>query len=307
MIGIAEIKERVGILDVAGMYTDLKRRGKEYFGLCPFHQEKTPSFTVDADNGIYHCFGCGAGGSVVDFIMAADGLTVKDAIQKLEKIAGGKTTTTPKPSTSKKAETPPPDHEQYIRTCRARYKDSAGAKYMRERGFCDGAAEWCGVGFDPEFVYYRKADGAKHTGKFIIFPTDNGSYTARNIDINAPKDDLKRNAAGYSVGLFPAFWWWNLPEGMTDPFFIVEGAFDALSFIASGYGAVSIGGVGNTRTLLQDLTYIKEKQRITAPVIIYMDADEAGRKTSAGLSAGLTKLGIISTIKEWTTTEGGKE
>jgi DNA primase len=306
MIGVAELKERVNILDVAGRYTDLKRRGKEYVGLCPFHQEKTPSFTIDPDNGIYHCFGCAAGGSVVDFIMAAEGLTLKDAMQKLEQIAGGKTT--PKPPKPKKAETPPPDYEQYIRTCRARYKDSLGAKYMRERGFPDGVADWCGVGYDPEFVYYRKSDGTKQTGKFVIFPTDNGAFTARNIDIDAPKDDLKRNAAGYSVGLFPAFWWWGVYNGGktdADPFFIVEGAADAISFIASGYGAVSIGGAGNIRTLLEDIAYLKKQQRITAPFIIYMDADEAGRKASAELSAGLTKLGIIPEVKEWASAEGG--
>jgi len=300
----AELKQRVDILDVVGRYTDLTRRGKEYVGLCPLHQEKTPSFTVDHDNGVYYCFGCGSGGDVIKFVMEAEGLTFRDAMQRLDD--PGKTAPTPKPSKPKKAKAPPPDHEQYIRSCRARYKDSAGAKYMRERGFPDGVAEWCGVGYDPSFVYYRKADGAKLAGKFVIFPTDNGGYMARNIDINAPKEDLKRNAPGYSVGPFPVFWWWNLPEGMTDPFFIVEGAADAMSFIASGYGAVGIGGTGNVNALLDDLAYIKKQQRITAPFVIYMDGDEAGRKASAELSAGLTKLGIVHDVKEWASAEGGE-
>ena len=66
---IDRVRDSSDILDVVNQYVDLKRRGRNYFGLCPFHQEKTPSFSVAPDKGIYHCFGCGAGGNAINFIM----------------------------------------------------------------------------------------------------------------------------------------------------------------------------------------------------------------------------------------------
>jgi len=94
-------------------------------------------------------------------------------------------------------------------------------------------------------------------------------------------------------------WWWNLPEGTTAPFVIVEGACDAMTFMSKGYGAVSIGGAGNVDLLLGELAYIKTLQKITAPFIVYTDADPAGKQASARLAAGLAKLGIVHTVKVW--------
>ena len=66
---LEEIKERTNIYDIISEYVVLKRRGKNYVGLCPFHDEKTPSFTVNADKQLYYCFGCGAGGNAIKFLM----------------------------------------------------------------------------------------------------------------------------------------------------------------------------------------------------------------------------------------------
>jgi DNA primase len=67
---------------------DLKRRGGEHVGLCPFHNEKSPSFTVNEDKGFYHCFGCGAHGDVIDFVQAVEGVEFKEAVQRLVGGAG---------------------------------------------------------------------------------------------------------------------------------------------------------------------------------------------------------------------------
>jgi DNA primase len=80
---INQIKERADITRVIGEYVPLKRVGKNYKGLCPFHTEKTPSFIVSPDKGIYHCFGCGAGGNVFSFIMQFKGLTFPEAVRYL--------------------------------------------------------------------------------------------------------------------------------------------------------------------------------------------------------------------------------
>ena len=78
-----ELTARTDIVDVVSRYVSLKRQGANYFGLCPFHNEKSPSFSVSPDKQIYHCFGCGAGGGVINFVMRAEGLEFRDAVQFL--------------------------------------------------------------------------------------------------------------------------------------------------------------------------------------------------------------------------------
>ena len=69
---VNQIKASSDIVDIIGEYVDLKKAGSSFKGLCPFHNEKTPSFTVDRKKQLFHCFGCGAGGDVVSFIMQKD-------------------------------------------------------------------------------------------------------------------------------------------------------------------------------------------------------------------------------------------
>ncbi|MDA0339846.1 MAG: DNA primase, partial [Proteobacteria bacterium] len=79
---------RAPIADVVGRKVKLQKRGKEHTGLCPFHGEKTPSFTVSDDKGFYHCFGCGAHGDVVKFVMESEGLAFPEAVERLAGEAG---------------------------------------------------------------------------------------------------------------------------------------------------------------------------------------------------------------------------
>lgn len=85
---IEELRARVSIVDVVGAKVKLTKKGREYQGLCPFHNEKTPSFTVNESKGFYHCFGCGAHGDIIKFEMEANGLPFIDALQKLSHQAG---------------------------------------------------------------------------------------------------------------------------------------------------------------------------------------------------------------------------
>jgi DNA primase len=85
---IAEIRTRASIVEVISDYVTLKKAGRNYMGLCPFHGEKTPSFTVSEDKGIYHCFGCHAGGSVFHFLMQYDQLTFPEAVERVAKRYG---------------------------------------------------------------------------------------------------------------------------------------------------------------------------------------------------------------------------
>ncbi len=83
-----ELRARISVADVVGAKVKLVRKGREYMGLCPFHNEKTPSFTVNEAKGFYHCFGCGAHGDIIKFEMEANGLPFMDAVTKLANKAG---------------------------------------------------------------------------------------------------------------------------------------------------------------------------------------------------------------------------
>lgn len=82
---IQRIKDRADIVDHVGRVVVLKKQGNRLWGCCPFHQEKTPSFTVRPQTGTFHCFGCGVGGTVIDFVMQSERLPLMDAVEKLAK------------------------------------------------------------------------------------------------------------------------------------------------------------------------------------------------------------------------------
>ena len=85
---IQQILSRIDILDVIGGFVRLKRRGANYLGLCPFHNEKTPSFTVVPDKQFYHCFGCGAHGTALGFLMDHDHLSFVEAVEEIAERVG---------------------------------------------------------------------------------------------------------------------------------------------------------------------------------------------------------------------------
>ena len=85
---IEEIRSRNDIVDVVSGYVKLKKKGSTYFGLCPFHNEKSPSFSVNGQRQIFHCFGCGEGGNVYSFLMKYENYTFPEAVRVLAERAG---------------------------------------------------------------------------------------------------------------------------------------------------------------------------------------------------------------------------
>lgn len=85
---IEQIRSQSDIVDVISDYMQLTKRGRNWFGLCPFHGEQTPSFSVSQEKQIFHCFGCGAGGNAITFVMDMEHLTFPDALVKLGQRAG---------------------------------------------------------------------------------------------------------------------------------------------------------------------------------------------------------------------------
>ena len=78
-----ELRQRLSLVQVISRKVKLTRRGREQTGLCPFHAEKSPSFTVNDDKGFFHCFGCGAHGDVIGFVMRSDGLSFPESVERL--------------------------------------------------------------------------------------------------------------------------------------------------------------------------------------------------------------------------------
>ncbi|HAU31874.1 MAG: DNA primase [Desulfotomaculum sp. 46_296] len=85
---VETIRQHIEITELIGEYIRLEKKGKNYVGFCPFHQEKTPSFTVSSEKQIFHCFGCGVGGDIFKFIMLSEGLTFPEAVRQLAAKAG---------------------------------------------------------------------------------------------------------------------------------------------------------------------------------------------------------------------------
>ncbi len=150
---IDKIKEHNDIVAVVSEFVHLKRRGRSYVGLCPFHEEKTPSFYVDPQRQIYKCFGCGAGGDVISFIMEIKGINFAEAIDELSRRAGIEIKKTFKNSPSRSKNRLFYDinrvaMEFYKKTLFSQ-AGKAGLEYLKHRGLKEETIEGLNLGYAP--------------------------------------------------------------------------------------------------------------------------------------------------------------
>ena len=150
-----ELRARLTVSELVGRKVRLIRRGREHTGLCPFHNEKTPSFTVNDEKGFYHCFGCGAHGDVIGFAMETEGLSFPEAIEKLAGEAGLQVPrTTPEDRVREQVRATLYDvvehaclwFEAQLRSPEGR----PGYDYLRRRGFDDATIAQHRLGFAPD-------------------------------------------------------------------------------------------------------------------------------------------------------------
>ncbi len=151
-ITLEEFKARLPIAEIVGRYVRLVRHGREFSGLCPFHQEKSPSFTISEEKGFYHCFGCNQHGNAVDFIMAIEGLDFGQAIQRLADITGLPTPMRSSKKSTQEEKTLHQANEAAARWFQGRLSSASGADaraYIERRGLDADTIRRFGLGYAP--------------------------------------------------------------------------------------------------------------------------------------------------------------
>jgi DNA primase len=152
---IGRVRDSIDIVDLISGYVSLKKTGKNHLGLCPFHSEKTPSFNVNPEKQIFHCFGCGAGGDVFKFLELQEGLNFPEAVKTLAGRAG---ITLPADSRQRKEEKQSEDERKALLTIvaeaakyfRKELEGPAGSMaraYLAKRGVNDQVIQGFSLGF----------------------------------------------------------------------------------------------------------------------------------------------------------------
>lgn len=316
---LTELVERNDIVDVVSGYVRLsKKSGSNMFGLCPFHSEKTPSFSVSPDKQIYHCFGCGKGGGVINFIMEIENLGFRDAVEFLARRAGMQM---PEEENDKES--------QKRARMLALNKDAAhffyeqlyspagrpGLEYMHGRRIGRAAATNFGLGFAPDtWDSLRNAMKAKGYTDFELFDAglvrkgkSGGFYDTFRSRLMFPVIDVRGNVIGFSGRILGD----GEPKYMNSPETIVfskshnlfalnlakkskcgyiilaEGNIDVASLHQAGFDS-AVASLGTSLTPEQ----ARLLSRYTGEIVIAYDNDGAGQKASQRAIGILEKLEV---------------
>ena len=302
---IDELIARADIVEVVGARVTLKRAGSNYKGLCPFHGEKTPSFTVSPSKGFYHCFGCSAHGTAIGFLMAHDNLEFPEAVEALAEMMGLEV---PRENTGQ-PERKDDNDELYSllreadQVYRAALRTSETAiAYLKKRGIDGPTAGRFGIGYAPNAwdtvlrqlgtsdartVKLMQAglvvtnDAGRRYDRFrdrIMFPIRNArgqviGFGGRVLEtgepkyLNSPETPIFRKGQEL-YGLFEA----RQNPGKPKAMIVVEGYLDVASLVQFGVeNVVATLGTAMTAENMKRLT------RLTDSVIFCFDGDRAGR------------------------------
>ena len=328
---IDEIRNSNDIVDIISQYVILKRSGRNFFGLCPFHKEKTPSFSVSPDKQIFHCFGCGAGGNVIHFISKIENVDFKESLEILADRAGIKLPTLENNVDSKRLELKEKVYEinklvaMYYHETLYKPQAKPAQEYVKKRKldnkalkeFCIGYAENANVlykllkekGFTEEEILASDLvikKGNNYVDRFknrLIFPIQDIrnrfiAFGGRVLDNSLPKyinspENIVYSKARNLYGLNVA------KNTKTRKLIIVEGYMDTVSLHQRGIDNV-VASCGTALTEAQGRLLRKYAEK----VIISYDSDSAGQAaTLRGLEI-LNNLGCDIRILQM---EGAKD
>ena len=314
---IEEVRSRNDIVDVVGQYVHLQKKGSNYFGLCPFHNEKSGSFSVSSHKQMFYCFGCGAGGNVITFLMKYDNLTFQEAVKQLADRAGIKLPEQDDSPAAKAAR----DKKQilydinkeaakyYYYQLRGR-TGQKGMEYFKSRKLTDETMQHFGLGYanvtSDDLTKHLKSLGytdgqiieaglASHDDKMgthdkfwnrVMFPIQDASqkvigFGGRVMGDGKPKylNSPETPIFDKSRNLFGLNYAKNSRAGYM---IICEGYMDVIAMHQAGFN-MAVASLGTAFTTGQAMIL----KRYTDEVILSYDSDEAGTK------AALRGIGIL--------------
>jgi DNA primase len=304
---IAQVRSAADIVDFVAQVTPLKLAGKSYKGLCPFHREKTPSFHVDRDKGLFYCFGCGTGGDVFKFLTLTERFTFPEAVEHVASRVGIEL---PRRKRTQRENDKDDLLELMDDASEAFHQalgwgDNPAKRYLEERGVPEEIVKKYGFGYAPDAWDYiltrlsRKHNEKKLEAAGLVMPrkTGNGFYDRfRNrlmIPIHSETGALVGFGGRSLDGSDPKYL--NSPESelfnksrllynlhrskdamrRIDRAILVEGYFDAIAIDHAGVPGV-VASMGTSLTAGQASLL----RRFTTKIVIAYDGDDAGRSAT---------------------------
>jgi DNA primase len=322
---ISEIRDRASIVEVISDYVTLKKAGRNYMGLCPFHSEKTPSFTVSEEKGIFHCFGCNTGGGVFQFLMQIDSLSFPEALERVAKRYG----IVIEPSERGTASRQGNERESLYRineAAAANYQKMLAGhpegkkaqSYLKTRGVDDAAARRFMIGYAPQggsgLVELLKQErpslqdalrlgliGQRAPDHFhekfyarLMFPIVDASgkvigFGGRVLDQGLPKYLNSSETPLFHKGS-TVYGLYQAKEAIrkTDRVVVVEGYLDVIAMAQHGIG-YTVATLGTALTP----NHLRALGRYTKNIIALFDGDDAGRNAAARSFEVFIEAGLL--------------
>ncbi len=301
-----ELRQRLSLVDVISRRVPLKKKGQNYWGCCPFHNEKTPSFSVNEEKGFYHCFGCGEHGDIISFTMKSENIDFKNAISELANMAGIKM-----PEFKQKTQQQIEAEENYIKITEKAaqkyqellYQDSGkvALEYIKNRGFSDEMIKKYRIGYAPKSniisstfnntkIDKLTATGLVRVGEFgpydffrdkLMFPIFNAynqivAFSGRSLDGSEPKyiNTTDTELFHKRQTLF-GFNFAREYIHRANRSIVVEGQIDAIQMQNHGFGE-TVAPLGTALTEDHIAILCKSNRNI----VFCFDGDTAGQKAA---------------------------
>lgn len=329
---IEQVRQNNDIVDIISQYVHLTRKGRNYFGLCPFHNEKSPSFSVSPERQIFHCFGCGVGGNIYTFLMKIEGIGFKDAIEQLAEKANIQLPKIENPEEDRKEELKAKIYKINQFTAefyhQNLYKPTAknAQEYVKKRKLTQNTLETFKIGFSGKYDELYKSLKNQGFGEKeilesgLVIKNDRGQFIdmyrnrfmipicdvrgrviafgGRVLDDSKPKyinspENMVYSKGRHLFGLNVA------KKDCSKKLLIVEGYMDAISLYQRGITNV-VAALGTALTEQQGWLLRKS----TEQVILGFDADGAGQTAVARSMEILQKMGCDMRVLQ---IEGAKD
>jgi len=300
---VEKVRASIDIVAVISGYVSLKKRGRTYVGLCPFHTEKTPSFHVDSGRQTYKCFGCGKGGDVFNFVMEMKGLSFPETLKELASQAGIRIEEKAQGRSSEKRRLYEANAValEFYRKVLHSAKGAAALSYLRKRGLKNETIDEFELGYAPdswdELMRVLRSKGVAlsvaSSGGLLVEKEKGGHYDRFRGRVIFPIRDISSEVIGFGARIIgqgePKYL--NTPESAIfkkrtvlynlhrvrgslreSGVAIVEGYMDVVSLSNAGYKTA----VATLGTALSE-DHVRLLNRFTDKIILVFDGDDAGR------------------------------